>query len=221
MNPLIRFIAPMLIAGLIVIGTPALGHAGAAGTQGRGQGAPKVSGRPAVGTPPAGSRAASRARSVVPRRSSRRCVMLSPSSLPGPALRRPCSTLRSSVHRSPWTFLRRSARDGGSGPGSRLAVPLDDERLRTLDPARIHVIDGDTFAYAGDRVRIKGLNAPELLEPGGFEAMKRLDELLRGGRVAMLPAGTDAYGRLLAEVYVDETNVAETMKDEGHAKPRR
>lgn len=219
MRPLIRFFAPMLIAALIVIGTPALGHAGAAGPQGKGQGAPKLSGRPAVGNPPSGSRAARRARAAVPRSRHRLCVMLTPSSLPGPAIRRPCSTLRSGVHRSPWTFLRRHARD--SSPSSRLDMPLDDERLRTLDAARIHVIDGDTFAYGGDRIRIKGLNAPELLEPGGFDAMKRLDELLRGGQVAMLTVGTDAYGRTLAEVYVDDANVAETMKGEGHVKPRR
>lgn len=221
MTPLIRFLIPMIMAVMIVIGTPALGHVGSDGGRGKGQGPPRTSGRPVVGNPPAGSRAITRDRPVVPRRASRPCVRLSIPTLPGPAVRQRCSSLRSSVHRSPWALLRRKSLGLRSGPDPDLFAPLDEGRTRVLDGARIRVIDGDTFVYGGQKIRIRGFDAPELLEPGGFEAMKRLDELLREGQVAIVPDAVDVYGRLVADVYVDQNSVAETMKFEGYAKPKR
>jgi endonuclease YncB( thermonuclease family) len=80
------------------------------------------------------------------------------------------------------------------------------------------LIDGDTFAYGTERIRIQGIDAPELSESGGFEASQRLDLLLKEGPVRIVPQALDRYGRTVADVYVDDRNVAEVLRSEGYAK---
>jgi endonuclease YncB( thermonuclease family) len=92
------------------------------------------------------------------------------------------------------------------------------QRPQPLDSWKIRLIDGDTFAYGTERIRIQGIDAPELSEPGGFEASQRLDLLLREGPVRIVPQALDRYGRTVAEVYVDDRNVAEVLRSEGYAK---
>ncbi len=89
-----------------------------------------------------------------------------------------------------------------------------------LQGQQIRTIDGDTFAYRSERFRIRGYDAPETTEPGGFAATQRLDSLLHEGPVLAIPYGTDTYGRTLAEVFVNNRDVAEVMKEEGHDKRR-
>lgn len=89
-----------------------------------------------------------------------------------------------------------------------------------LDSWQIRVVDGDTFRYGPQRIRIRGIDAPELSEPGGMDAAKRLEELLKQGSVRMIPRGKDVYDRLVADVFVNEVNVAELLAREGYAKPR-
>lgn len=88
--------------------------------------------------------------------------------------------------------------------------------LPTSQP--IVAIDGDTLRVGADRVRLRGINAPELTEPGGDAARLRLEELLKEGSVRIVPHGQDVYGRTIADVFVDERNVAEVLKQEGYAK---
>ncbi len=103
---------------------------------------------------------------------------------------------------------------------SRLPAPDRPQKPRLLEGSQIRSIDGDTFAVGAERFRIRGLDAPETTEAGGFGASQRLDLLLREGPVLVIPYGQDAYGRTLAEVYVNNRNIAEVMKEEGHAKQR-
>ncbi len=91
---------------------------------------------------------------------------------------------------------------------------------RNVDPKRIRTLDGDTFTNGGQRVRIRGMNAPELSDPGGAQARRRLNELLHSGNVTMTPRGVDKYGRTVADVQVNGQNVAEIMRAEGLAKAR-
>jgi len=91
---------------------------------------------------------------------------------------------------------------------------------RTVDGRQVHVVDSDTFRYGAERVRLRGINTPELNEPGGQAAKLRLEELLRSGPVRIVPHGRDVYDRLVADVIVDEQNVAEMLQIEGFAKPR-
>ena len=105
-----------------------------------------------------------------------------------------------SEHRSPSLFSsRRTARE------------------RILNPWQIRPIDGDTFAYGWERIRIQGINTPEVSESGGFEASQRLDLLLREGEVVIVPKALDIYGRTVAEVYVNDENIAAILSREGHA----
>lgn len=54
----------------------------------------------------------------------------------------------------------------------------------------------------------------------GPAAKRRLEELLRHGPIRIVPHGRDVYNRLLADVFVNEQNVAETLIMEGYEKPR-
>ena len=93
-------------------------------------------------------------------------------------------------------------------------------RERVLNPWQIRPIDGDTFAHGWERIRIQGINTPEVSESGGFEASQRLDLLLREGEVVIVPKALDIYGRTVAEVYVNDENIAAILSREGHAAPR-
>lgn len=102
---------------------------------------------------------------------------------------------------------------------ARLSPLTQDHQSQTLDSWKIRLIDGDTFAYGTERIRIRGIDTPEKSESGGFEATQRLDLLLHEGPVTIVPEALDKYGRTVADVYVDGRNVAEVLKAEGYAKP--
>lgn len=92
---------------------------------------------------------------------------------------------------------------------SRVAL---GQREQSLDSSRIQVIDGDTFAYGAERIRIQGFNAAERSDPGGVAATQRLEVLLRHGQVTVVPKATDVYGRIVAQVFVDRHNVADLLE---------
>ncbi len=94
------------------------------------------------------------------------------------------------------------------------------------------VVDGDTIVLAdGMHVRYLGINAPEtgrfVKDPAPLakESSERNDALVGGKTVRIVPGPNpmDAYGRLLAEVYVvdgsgKEISVQETLVAEGLAR---
>lgn len=89
-------------------------------------------------------------------------------------------------------------------------------RLPTSQP--IYTIDGDTLRIGTERIRLRGINAPELNEPGGEAARQRLEQLLRDGPIRIIPYGQDVYGRTIADVFVNGRNVVEVLRQEGYAK---
>lgn len=101
----------------------------------------------------------------------------------------------------------------------RPSFPLQDRQPQLLDTWRIRLIDGDTFAYGAQRIRVRGIDTPEVSESGGFEATQRLDGLLHEGPVTIVPEALDKYGRTVADVYVNDQNVADVLKAEGYSKP--
>jgi endonuclease YncB( thermonuclease family) len=102
---------------------------------------------------------------------------------------------RSSAH-----LVRRSTDSGGRS-----------RREQTLDASRIRVIDGETFSYEGQSIRIQGLTAPFALQQGGREARQQLEDLFQQGRVTMIPKGSDRLGTRVAEIRVDHRNVADLI----------
>jgi len=96
-----------------------------------------------------------------------------------------------------------------------------------LPAARVaRVIDGDTVVLEGGRrVRLLGIDSPELKSPGGPESAARLRELVEGKVVRLdfsppLEARVDdMWGRLLARISVRGRDVARILLDEGHATP--
>jgi endonuclease YncB( thermonuclease family) len=105
---------------------------------------------------------------------------------------------------APWSMRRGLTRLNNS----RVAL---GQREQSLDSSRIQVIDGDTFAYGAERIRIQGFNAAERSDPGGVEANRRLEMLLSHGQVTMIPKATDIYGRIVAQVFVDRHDVAHLL----------
>jgi endonuclease YncB( thermonuclease family) len=90
------------------------------------------------------------------------------------------------------------------------------------------VIDGDTLALAdGSRVRLIGVNAPEMHgpdgqpEPGAAEAARFVRDFLAAGRIGLVPGAgrTDRYGRRLAHVYrADGTSLEAALLSAGLAR---
>ena len=69
--------------------------------------------------------------------------------------------------------------------------------------ARCLAIDGDTLVCDRQKVRLTNVYAAELNEPGGRAAKQRMIAIISSGEVVLRPFGTDRYGRMLAEVYVN------------------
>ncbi|WP_421992343.1 thermonuclease family protein [Roseococcus sp.] len=90
---------------------------------------------------------------------------------------------------------------------------------------RCRVVDGDTIRCGDERVRIMGLDTPELSarcpreERLARAATARMSDLIAGG-VTLQPHGRDRYHRLLAVVRDRQgRDVAQVMIREGHARP--
>lgn len=91
----------------------------------------------------------------------------------------------------------------------------------------ISVYDGDTIRLGQERIRIVGLDTPEIGHRAECEsealAAEQAKQALIGeiarGNVALHRQGTDRYGRTLARVTVDGRDVADTLIAQGHARP--
>lgn len=121
-------------------------------------------------------------------------------------------------HKKPKGLRRSHSRSFRSLLRRQAFAPLGGTE-RTVDGRQIQVVDGDTFHYGTQRIRLKGIDTPELSEPGGEAARLRLEELLHNRLVHIVPRGRDVYDRLVADVFVDGQNVAEMLRIDGYAKP--
>lgn len=103
---------------------------------------------------------------------------------------------------------------------------------RCSGPVRVNcVVDGDTFWYRGEKIRIADINAPEVSDPGcarearlGARATDRMLALLNEGAftVAANDDGTgrdkDRYGRRLRTVTRDGESLGAVLVEEGLAE---
>lgn len=90
--------------------------------------------------------------------------------------------------------------------------------MRLLSTLHVSVVDGDTIRVGSQRIRLRGIDTPEMSELAGPAAKRRLEELLRSGAIRIVPRGRDVYDRLVAEVFVNDRDVAEILRSEGYSK---
>lgn len=85
------------------------------------------------------------------------------------------------------------------------------------------VVDGDTVwvAVAGGgkplKVRIEGIDAPEICQPGGASSQEALRRRLLGSQVSLSLHFQDDYGRMLATIYQQGEDVGRWMVSSGQA----
>ncbi len=119
--------------------------------------------------------------------------------------------------------LRDSIRNLGRKDDVPLCIVLRAEDVSKF----LTVSDGDGFVAAGLRIRLLGMDAPEIEQvcldgegrewPCGKRARWRLYELLAGREIEVRIHDVDRYGRLLATCRVGGRDVGETMVREGLA----
>jgi endonuclease YncB( thermonuclease family) len=87
----------------------------------------------------------------------------------------------------------------------------------------LHVSDGDTLWVLPDhdgealKLRLAGIDAPELCQPWGVQAWHALQARLQGQRVQVVTGRLDTYGRWLAQVWHQGQDVGGWMVAQGHA----
>jgi endonuclease YncB( thermonuclease family) len=85
------------------------------------------------------------------------------------------------------------------------------------------VVDGDTLhvqpAQGGvtHKLRIKGIDAPEVCQAWGLQSREALARLVWGQRVTVQPHDVDDHGRWLAQVMVNGEDVGARLVAQGHA----
>jgi endonuclease YncB( thermonuclease family) len=90
------------------------------------------------------------------------------------------------------------------------------------------VIDGDTLAIDGVRVRLEGIDAPEAGQtcavrgqaepwPCGTDATRTLRALTAGQSTTCERVGTDSYGRMLGRCFAAGIELNRQMVERGHA----
>lgn len=124
-------------------------------------------------------------------------------------------------------FLRRALSFAGAMAGALLAVsawPALAQADDLIYTARVsHVFDGDTlWVRPSDggrtrKLRIEGIDAPEICQEGGVAARDALRQRLSGRTVTVHEHRRDTYGRPLVDVALGNEDIAAWMVQEGWA----
>jgi micrococcal nuclease len=113
-------------------------------------------------------------------------------------------------------------------PAYRKVRPRIAERTSQASRDECTVVDGDTLRCGNERVRLIGIDAPEL--PGHcrsgrscvagdpFAATEALRQRIENSEVKIERVGVDRYGRTLATIYAEGRNVACDLISQGHAQ---
>src|SRR5690554_2265674 len=86
----------------------------------------------------------------------------------------------------------------------------------------LRIIDGDTFELlSGEKIRLIGINAPEMNDKYGAESKEYLVNLIQSKDVILkndsVTKDKDIYGRLLRYVYLDDEDINKKMILDGYA----
>ena len=105
-----------------------------------------------------------------------------------------------------------------------------DMGLKEYVKGEIRVVDGDTIAVNNKKIRLKGMDAPEISQKCtytqnkqktkyncGINAKLHLISIIKGKELECTNEGDDMYGRRLAYCYADGTNINRKMVLDGWA----
>ena len=97
-----------------------------------------------------------------------------------------------------------------------LSVNLIQLNQRTENNRVVRVVDGDSFDLKdGRRIRLLSIDAPERDRCLYSEAREKLKNLILDKKVKLKNVVTDDYGRILADVFVNNTHINKMMLLEG------
>jgi len=122
----------------------------------------------------------------------------------------------------------RPLNQGGETPPLQLAEDAVPADLFTYNATVTQVVDGDTFHALIDlgfettlaqRVRLRRIDAPEIVTADGKEAKAYLEKILsrNQGRILLKSTDLDQHGRPIANVWVQNRPVDQELLDEGLA----
>lgn len=109
------------------------------------------------------------------------------------------------------------------GPVAALADASSQTWPAQWEGVVIRVTDGDSLwvrpgnGERSRRIRISGIDAPELCQPYGQEARAALAQQVRGRRLVLQVLRMDDYGRPLARLALDGDDLARRLVLQGHA----
>lgn len=105
-------------------------------------------------------------------------------------------------------------------PPRKVEGPSKPDRTPTTDvlKGKCHVIDGDTIVISGTKIRLAGIDAPELHHPWGKKAKFAMIELCKGKVVTAVIQEDVSYDRIVATCYLpDGTDLAAELVKQGLA----
>jgi micrococcal nuclease len=105
---------------------------------------------------------------------------------------------------------------------SLLLLALIALNASAKDSARVvRVKDGDTYVFRKGNtdftVRLKNIDAPELKQPFGYLSFVYTSKLISGKMVSFDSTGKDLYGRVLADVWLNNQRLDSTLISNGWA----
>ncbi|MBL4744490.1 MAG: thermonuclease family protein [Cycloclasticus sp.] len=82
-----------------------------------------------------------------------------------------------------------------------------------------YVIDGDTLILSGSKLRLRlwGVDAPEMKDKGGEQSKIALSRLVQGKKISFIKIDADKYGRTVARVFVKDQEINKLMIQSPHA----
>jgi endonuclease YncB( thermonuclease family) len=134
--------------------------------------------------------------------------------LSGDALRRPLRVTPPRLGR-----VSRPSRAGSCGRWGRGPEAVRQAEVELPAPFVGHprIVDGDTVVVRRTRVRLHGIDAPEMDQEGGAEARAFLCSLVRGRSVTVVPIEMDIHGRTVARLEVEGIDLCRAMVGSGFA----
>lgn len=80
-----------------------------------------------------------------------------------------------------------------------------------------YVTDGDTLRMNGQRIRLWGIDAPEMSQPLGLQAKLKLSAFVGDQRILCHDKGQDRYKRMVAQCFLNGTDIGSWMVSQGYA----